>query len=491
MPSRQRYAVACAFTTLLLGGGGSATARAAEHEAAAPADITRLLKTVQPGDAIVLRDGAWRDAEIVFEAVGTAERPITLRARTPGKVVIGGRSKLRIAGEHLVVSGLRFQGAYHAEDLIAFRRDSKRLARNCRLTDCAVVDCNAPGEPKETRWVSIYGEHNRVDHCRIEGKTSRGATLVVWLAGSPVEHRIDHNLFGPRPELRQNGGETIRVGDSKTSLSVSRTVVELNRFEQCNGEAEIVSNKSCENVYRSNTFVRCSGALTLRHGNRCVVEGNVFLGEKARGTGGVRIIGEDHVVRNNYFGGLEGDDARAALSIMNGLADSPLEGYAPVKRAMVAFNTFVECKQPIVVGLGDEDAGNRVPAEDVTLANNLIVGRRGELVDLRSEPVRFLCRGNLASGAGAGELPAGVRRVEIARAPGDGGLSRFAASSPAVDAAEGDDPGAVVDIDGQPRGPRRDVGCDEVSDAPVMRRPLGRADVGPGWMEPAPGAAGR
>jgi len=30
---------------------------------------------------------------------------------------------------------------------------------------------------------------------------------------------------------------------------------------------------------------------------------------------------------------------------------------------------------------------------------------------------------------------------------------------------------------------RLDVGCDQVSDKPIKRRPLGVADVGPAWFE--------
>ncbi|HEX8203473.1 MAG TPA: polysaccharide lyase 6 family protein [Isosphaeraceae bacterium] len=461
-------------------------APAADHPVATTAEIARVLKGVRPGDTISLRDGTWRDAEILFEADGTPQRPITLRARTPGGVILSGRSNLRIAGRHLVVAGLCFHRADHRTDLIAFRRDSKRLASHCRLTNCAVVDCNAPDGSSETRWVSLYGDHNRVDHCAIRGKTTRGATLVVWLAGGPAEHRIDHNHFGPRPELKRNGGETIRVGDSKTSLSDARVVVESNCFEACNGEAEVISNKSCANVYRFNTFRRCSGALTLRHGHRCVVEGNVFLGQAARGTGGVRIVGEDHVVINNYFADLEGDDARAALAIMNGQPDSPPDGYAPVKRAVVAFNTFVDCKETLVVGLTDEDAGNRVPPEDCTLANNLIVGRRGPLVDLRVPPVRFHWRGNLVGGRdpGVGGL-AGDRLVESPLGQEDGELRRPSPTSPVIGAAEGDDPLVRDDIDGQPRPARKDVGCDQVATVPVVRRPLHPADVGPSWSRDA------
>jgi poly(beta-D-mannuronate) lyase len=50
-------------------------------------------------------------------------------------------------------------------------------------------------------------------------------------------------------------------------MSNSRTVVEHNLFQECNGEIEIVSSKSCENTYRYNTFLNCEGAVTLRHGD--------------------------------------------------------------------------------------------------------------------------------------------------------------------------------------------------------------------------------
>ena len=59
--------------------------------------------------------------------------------------------------------------------------------------------------------------------------------------------------------------------------------------------------------------------LTLRHGNRCTVEGNIFLGHHKPETGGIRVIGEDHKVLHNYLEGLEGDRAGSAISMTNGI----------------------------------------------------------------------------------------------------------------------------------------------------------------------------
>ena len=60
--------------------------------------LDEAFRQAQPGDTIVMADGDWKDAGIVFRAKGTAEAPVTLRARTPGKVVLSGESSLRFVG---------------------------------------------------------------------------------------------------------------------------------------------------------------------------------------------------------------------------------------------------------------------------------------------------------------------------------------------------------------------------------------------------------
>src|SRR6185369_16670177 len=143
----------------------------------------------------------------------------------------------------------------------------------------------------------------------------------------------------------------IRVGTSDFSFNQSRTVVEDNFFEHCNGDVEIISSKSIGNTFRRNTFFECEGALSLRHGNGSTVEGNYFFGNHKPLTGGVRIVGEDHTVFNNYFADLAGSSSRAPLAIMQGITNSPLNGYFQVKRAMVAFNSFVNCANSLLIGL--------------------------------------------------------------------------------------------------------------------------------------------
>ena len=460
--------------------------RGAETLVSTPAELQAAAARAAPGDALVMKSGLWSDAEIVFSGQGTADKPITLQAEKPGQVVVAGQSRLRIAGDHLVVEGLLFERAWHKTALIEFRRDSRTQANNCRVTACAIVDCNPPDEAVESKWVSLYGRGNRFDHCYLAGKENLGTTLVVWLdrenKAPPAGHRIDHNHFGPRPPQKKNGGETIRIGDSQTSLQSAGCVVEANLFEECNGEVEIVSNKSCDNLYRGNTYLRCAGAVTLRHGNRCTVEGNFFLGQNARRTGGVRVIGEDHRVVNNYFSQLTGEGSRAALSMMNGIPHTPLHGYAQVRRALVAFNTFVDCQHHFALGLGESSA--TLAPQDCTFANNLAATSvaKSPIVQLVTAGKGWTWQGNLFFGAEIGlRERGGIAVLDPRLREAKDGLQRPAPGSPAIGAAEGDFRWLRSDIDGQPRQVPYDVGCDQASSAPILSRPLAVGDVGPPW----------
>ena len=443
---------AVALLVWLAAAATATTARAAEHFVAAPSDITIVMSSIaQPGDTLIMREGVWHDADILFSGNGTESAPITLRAEIPGEVLLTGTSRLRIAGNFLVVDGLKFVSGYVVSgDVIAFRNSSSSVANNCRVSNCAIIDYNPDDPEDDTKWVSLYGFSNRVDNCYFKGKNNVGSTLVVWVDSQPDKpnyHRIEGNYFGPRIPLGLNGAETIRIGTSEVSMNLSRTTVERNYFEQCNGEAEIVSSKSCENVFRHNTFVECEGALTLRHGNRCVVEGNYFFGNLKPQTGGVRIIGEDHQVFNNYFADLTGNGSRFALSISQGLTNSPLSGYFQVKRALVAFNTFANCQYNIVVGLASTLSGTTnvttLPPVDCIVANNIVRASTNatKLVDQRIEPVNMLWQGNIMFGAGLG-IPSnsGIRELNPNLEFAPDGLWRPAPGSPALGTAAGSYP---------------------------------------------------
>ncbi len=310
-------------------------------------EFNEAVKNATPGTTIKLANGIWKDVEFLFEGIGTQNKPITLEAEENGKVIIEGASNLRIAGEYLIVKGLVFKNGYTpTSEVISFRKDKKTLANNSRLTECVIDNFNNPERHEPDTWVVIYGKNNRIDHNHLVGKRNRGVTMTVRLNTKESQennHQIDHNYFGPRQILGSNGGETLRIGTSHYSRTNSNTQVIANYFDRCNGEHEIISNKSGQNTYKNNVFYECMGTLTMRHGNNTLVDGNIFIGNNKPSTGGIRVINGQQTVTNNYGVGLKGYRFRGAFVIMNGIYNSPINRYDQVKDAVVKNNTFINC----------------------------------------------------------------------------------------------------------------------------------------------------
>ena len=447
----------------------SATRLGAEsgYRILAAGDLTALASRFEPGDMVLLPDATWENQRLTFRGKGTAEKPITLKATNPGKFVLTGKSSLTVEGEWLVVEAvvLRDAGIEGAEG-IALK------GRNHRLTS-SVVDGST-----HKYAVRLHGAHHRVDHCFFANKTTEGPTLQIEVdAKEPNHHRVDRNHFGFRPPLGQNGGETIRIGYSHQSMSNSRTMVEQNLFERCNGEIEIISSKSCENTYRANTFRDCDGMLTLRHGNRNIVDGNFFFGGRKPDSGGIRVIGEDHVVTNNYIEGV----MKGGIWITSGVPNSALHQYYQTKRGVIAFNTIVDSAGPCVdLAWGLGGSNRTLKPEAMTVANNLFVVGHGGALFQGDEGEGWKWMGNLASNTKTSH--SGVRIVDAKLERGSDGLSQPSAHSPARGAGEGDFSSVTMDVHGQPRTGKQDVGCDQRSDAPIAVRPLTAADVGPVWL---------
>lgn len=444
-------------------------ASGAEHHAASAADVERLAGQLQPGDTVVLADGTWTDQALVLHGTGNATKPITYRAATPGKVVLSGNSSVNITGAHVVVNGILLKDCSATDDGI------KLTGTNCRLTESAVIG----GQHKF--FVHFFGLSNRMDHCYLAGKTNSDPTLEVEAERQPNHHLLDHNHFGHRPPLGRNGGETIRVGYSWQSMSNSCTTVERNLFDRCDGELEIISSKSCANRYRFNTFLDCAGTLTLRHGNRCVVEGNFFLAHHKRGSGGIRVIGEDHIIFNNYIDGVE----NGGLWITAGISNSELKGYFQARNCVIAFNTIVDCRGPSVnLDAGFGSSRRTLRPENITLANNLFSPATNGVVLRGTEGSGFKWLGNVSTGKTPGERP-GIRPLDVKFSRAADGLWRPGADSPLRGEADGSFAQFKTDMDGQPRAGALDAGSDQISDAPITVRPLTAADVGPAWLSAA------
>lgn len=355
-------------------------------------ELYEAIKNTKPGDVIVMKNGIWKDVEIVFTGQGTKENPIILRAETEGAVFIEGISNLAFGGEYLEVSGLYFRNGYSPSDnVIAFRIDENTVANNCRVTNCVIVDYNKLQRDDEDLWVQFYGRHNQLDHCYIAGKTNGGPTVRVDLKGIQSiknYHKIINNHFGPRPRKGGARGETIQLGSSFTSMSPSNTTIANNLFEACNGEVEIISSKTNYNEIKNNVFYKSEGSVVTRHGNYCMIDGNYFIGDgENENFGGIRIVNTGHWIVNNYFYNIIGENFRSPLAVMNGIPKSPLNRYNQVTDVVVAYNTYVNCKSPWQFGVGTNIAqADVLPLSEIrsdrpirsTVANNVIYNEIGD-----------------------------------------------------------------------------------------------------------------
>ena len=437
---------------------------AATHRVDSLAALQARINAAAPGDSSVVANGTdVTTAALTVTCAGTQGQPITIAAESVGGVELGGSQGFNVTkpAAYVVIRGFRFT---HASGKIAIGGGTRAV----QFTRC-VFQCAGDGP-----YLTVTGDDAEVDHNEFRDKKTLGNMINVTGTGSQVARRlhIHHNYFHDFANAGGNGAETIRFGLSGLSMSNGEGLVEHNLFVRCRGENELISNKSCGNTYRYNTFLESPGTqLTLRHGNDCRVYGNIF-----RDTEGLRIFGDRHWIFSNYF---EGNSM--GINLGNGGAEvadgAPLTSHDRPDNCVIAFNTLVNNRTHYAMARRTPTA---LGATGTTFANNIIQGG-GVAAKIDGPNPGALWSGNLIwKTGGAGNLPAegfmGADPLLVADAQG---IFRPTKGSPAIDSAVGGYPAVIVDLDGQPRTIAKDKGADELSDKPVVARLLTPAEVGP------------
>lgn len=346
------------------------------------------LKTVKPGEEIVWKNGTYENVALTLNVSGTETAPVTFRAETPGGVIFTGLSSIKLQGSYLAAEGFAFKKLDTSvkNQILTCAKGSSY----CRLSDILIDGTGSKVSDIDTKWVNLYGHHNEVSHCTFIDKRNMGCLLVVWMeAGIVPAHTIKDNYF-TRPYTHyddngkaRNSQESIRIGTSDFSMNDASCVVTGNHFYRCHGErAEIISNKSCFNLYEGNLFEEGDGTLTLRHGNDCIVRGNYFLSGGKDAVGGVRIIGERHLVEKNVFLQLTGTGYKSALCVVRGESNAALNGYWTVKDAVVKDNLFVDCRCGITVNYTGRSSQD-TPPQGVRFEGNTIVSSKTYMIPVQ------------------------------------------------------------------------------------------------------------
>ena len=463
-------------------------------------ELQNAISNAQAGTIIELADGTWNDVQISINVNATESQPCIIKAQNPGSVFFEGRANISIGGSYIIFEGIIFQNASglissssRIEPVIEFRDTSNNDCVNCIVRNIKIDSYNGTSTQEEDvfKWIIIYGEYNEVSYSSFIGKNGVGSIINDNHNNSTPDYsKIHHNYFADRIPVNNdvnglNDQDAIRIGVSTTSLSDSFTEVYDNFFNNWSGEVEIISNKSGSNKYYNNTFRDYQGTLTLRHGNNTEVFGNYFFGNNNSFSGGVRVIGEDHKVYNNYFEGLRyrkpsgsGSSATGALNVMNGLENSPLSGYYQVKNVQVVNNTLVNCDMGIRIGTSL--SGATLAPENLIVANNIILDSEINAFEiLTASTGTSINEGNITQN-GSWDLTNGVnfnQTVSSGLLTSGSDFYRIASGSPAIDAGIGTYSFLTKDILEGNREVDFDAGAEEFGANGVVG-PYQVADVG-------------
>jgi hypothetical protein len=458
------------------------------------ADVPQLkaaVNNLQAGDTIEVANGIYdMDGAVVISRTGTNIKPILICAAHQNEVTFINHSLFNLKNVSFVtIRGFVFKGS----DGPAITLEGSRY---CRVTR-NIFSLN---ETTANKWVLIgdskkasapVSGYNRIDHNLFENKSHIGNMITTdgcrndTIAQVSRHDTIDHNYFrkvGPR---RENGMETIRLGVGELAGSSGFTVIEYNLFEECSGDAEIISVKCDDNIIRYNTFRKCQGSVCLRQSSRSLIEGNFFFGDGVEETGGVRVFRDSNMVINNYFTGLTGKGYAGTLALPNGDKETFVAhqaGHLPPSHNIFAFNTLIENAHNIEIGFTHGGKAD-IPPRDNVIANNLIVGEGSDIIQIYTAPINQIYEGNICFSSqnvsvGLEVTPAQVKVIDPKLELKDE-LWKLSAESPARHAATGSYESVTTDMDGQSRGATKDVGADEFSSQKVLRHPLRAIDVGP------------
>jgi hypothetical protein len=422
------------------------------------AGLASAVAGARPGDHILVADGSYA-ATVTVNRSGTAAAPITVAARNPGQARLTNPDAIRFGNvSHVVVEGFTFSGDGGLN--VPSATAAIRITRNTFASN------------KTGAFLTVAADNSEVDHNAFLNKSTAGVYLQVngpGSSGMAKNVHIHHNYFFNHHFGGANGGESLRLGLSGRQHGDAHALVEYNLFERANGDSEAISVKSSNNIVRYNTILDSRGTLSLRHGWGTLVQGNYIIG----GTSGIRFFGNNHVVVNNVVQGTTGQ----ALEIGGGeIRDDTrsTRAHEAADHCVVAFNTF----QSNRAGAARYGSDKPFDPSDITLADNIFVSRGGAL--LTGTGTQLKDEGNVLFGGTPGSFPRGAYTIVDPRlTPGVGSLLRLSTGSPAIDAAAGSYPQVALDMDGQSRTGRKDVGADEFGASGPQQRPLTVADVGP------------
>ena len=320
-------------------------------DVASQSDFNSAQQQATFGDTIVWASGIYSDTRMDINTDG-----IIITAEPYGTVLFKGASRAVINSNNVTFAGFQYVGGAIGNLDVIRIYGSDILVSHINIQNYTCF-----------KYMRVYEESRRttISYCNFENRLNLDDQniLSILVDDEPGYHKIQYCSFKNFDGIGNDQGiEPIRIGVSSQGDLDSRTLVEYCYFTQCNGDGEIISHKSRQNVYRYNTFEDNPVAeLVLRHGDEGIVYGNFFLDNM----GGIRVReGSDHYIFNNYFDGLN----RRSIFLQNDPSD-------PLSQIHIYHNTVVNSEEIILGG-----SGNNPPSE-VFVYNNIFTQPKEQLFD--------------------------------------------------------------------------------------------------------------
>ena len=475
------------FSILVINLFTSETIKATETTYSTVAALDTAISNANAGDVLILANGTYYNNSSL--TISTSN--ITVRAATPGGVLLNGKSTITINGSNVVFSGFQFttgvpQGTVQ-NNVIVVSGDYVTLTQ-----------LNFSGY-NGSKYINLQGQYDKITYCNFEKKpttsTNNEKGNMIHIAQRSdltpnyalISYCSFQSMYGDGGDY---GNECIRITNheiAEPDVYQSKTIIEHCYFKDTGlGDSEAISVKSDNNIIRFNTMIDNPKAnFCFRYGDDNVAYGNFF-----KNSGGIRIKEANNIhCYNNYFEncGYGSVTAPVIFQYDNSSLVSHLNNLNFVN------NTFVD-GFPIQLGIYPTSNNGPITFTNNTFANNIFKYDSGNIFSESTSGISWA--GNMYQGTlGTVSPSTGMVNTDTLLATNTEGFYGLPSNSPAINASstsypaildianiDDDDPSLIYDISGQLRVGIKDVGCDEYSTETTTNHPLALTEVGPSYL---------
>ncbi|WP_207532310.1 chondroitinase-B domain-containing protein [Desertivirga arenae] len=348
MERRFKYQLILLFAVFYFG-----SLNAKEYKVASQQEFEAAAAKAKPGDVITIKNGEYHGWATKVNLNGSAKRPIVIRAERRGEVVFAGEFSapiFHLRTKYTVIRDINFKNC------TLFKSEGKNGlliqlddSENSRISSCIFENNRVMVQNMSLIIISGNGKNNEVDSCSfLNNKDAQDLKVQITRETCPQNTLIQNNLWRDKQKVswkNLNGGECVQIGQEPVLLGTikANATVRENTFIRCNGEAEVISNKSSNNKYIRNYLEDCDGEIVMRGGHNCLIDSNIIKG----GNSGIRLSGTEHIVLNNQLSGV-----KIAIRLLYGAGKGKMETgfYVAPSNCVIKTNQIRDCETGILVG---------------------------------------------------------------------------------------------------------------------------------------------